>query len=139
MKLFISIFFLMLLTGLLRAQTGTYYDYKEYSQKRIDSLLYVFHNTTDDTVKMAVCRDIGLYYEESKTDSALYFHTLQLQLAKKLNLKLWEADANDLLGYTTLRMGNYTAALQHSMEAHKNCREPGNRKRHLADIKIFRR
>ena len=108
MKLFMSIFFLMLLTGLPRAQTGTYHDYKEYSQKRIDSLLYVFHNTTDDTVKMAVCRDIGLYYEESKTDSALYFHTLQLQLAKKLNLKLWEADANDLLGYTTLRMGNYT-------------------------------
>jgi len=114
----------MLWSRLLVAQTGTYYDYAEYSQKRIDSLQYIFLHTTDEKAKMAACRDLGNYYSESKTDSAFYFHTLQLQIAQKYNLMLWAADANDLLAYVTKRMGKYTVALQHSLEAIKIAENP---------------
>ena len=128
MKIPVGLLLLMLFSGLLSAQTGTYYDYAEYSQKRIDSLQYVFRHTTDDKARMAACRDIGGYYSESKTDSAFYFHTMQLQIAQKLNLMLWVADANDLLAYVITRMGKYTVALQHSLKAIKIAENPETEK-----------
>jgi signal transduction histidine kinase len=99
------------------AQTGTYYDYNSYSQHRVDSLHLLFKNTSNDTVKMAVSRDLGLYYLETNSDSAYYFLSLELKIAKHFSLKLWMADANDMLGYNETKRGNYPAALQHFLEA----------------------
>lgn len=119
MKWYCKILVSLLFPTWLCAQTGTYYDYNYYSKQRFDSLQAVFKTTANDTVKMAVCRDLGLYYNESKTDSALYFHTIQTQLAKKLNQKLWEADAHDISGYVLASKGEYTSSLQHLLEAQK--------------------
>lgn len=66
---------------------------------------------------MAAYRDLGLFYNESYTDSAFYFHSNQIQLAKKLNQKLWEADGHDISGYILASKGDYALSLQHLLEA----------------------
>jgi len=117
MKSVIKILLLSLLPFSVMAQTGTYYDYNSYSQNRVDSLHLLFKNTGNDTVKMAVSRDLGLYYLETNSDSAYYFFSLELKIAKHFSLKLWMADANDMLGYNETKRGNYPAALQHFLVA----------------------
>jgi signal transduction histidine kinase len=113
MKFYIKVLLLLLIPSWLSAQTGTFYDYHYYSQQRVDSLQLLFNSTPNDTIKMAVSRDLGLYYGESNSDSAFYFQSLQLKIAEKLNQRLWMADANDILGYIETKRGNYPAALQH--------------------------
>ncbi len=115
----LKILLLLLMPCGLCAQTGTFYDYHYYTQKRVDSLQLLFKNTRNDTVKMAVCRDLGLYYSESNADSAFYFQSLQLKMAEKLNQKLWMADGNDILGYIEIKRGNYPVSLQHFLTAVK--------------------
>jgi len=117
MKSIIKILLLSLLPFSLMAQTGTYYDYNSYSKHRVDSLHLLFKNTGNDTVKMAVSRELGLYYLETNSDSAYYFFSLELKIAKHFSLKLWTADANDMLGYNETKRGNYPAALQHFLVA----------------------
>ncbi|MDZ4793508.1 MAG: ATP-binding protein [Bacteroidota bacterium] len=119
MKSALKILLLLLLPCGLSAQTGTFYDYHYYSQKRVDSLHLLFKNTRNDTVKMAVCRDLGLYYGESNADSAFYFQSLQLKIAENLKQKLWMADGNDILGYIEIKRGNYPLSLQHYLAAVK--------------------
>ncbi|MCB0775209.1 MAG: GHKL domain-containing protein [Chitinophagaceae bacterium] len=117
MKFLFKIFFVFFFPYCLVAQTGTYYDYDSYSQKRVDSLQVLFASTSNDTVKMAVCRDLGLYHIESDLDSSTYFHLLELKIAKELSLDLWIADANELMGYVETKRGNYPAALNYILEA----------------------
>ncbi len=117
MKFYINTIFFLLFSGWLYAQTGTYYDYNNYSQHRVDSLRQLFKETQNDTVRMAVARDLGLYHGESDSDSSYYFHAIELKFAKKLDLKLWMADGNDMLGYVETKRGNYPVALQYFLEA----------------------
>jgi len=119
MKFYLQILFFLLLPCWLSAQTGTFYDYHYYSQQRVDSLQLLFNSTRNDTVKMAVSRDLGLYYGESNSDSAFYFQSLELKIAEKLNQRIWMADANEILGYNETKRGNYPSALKHLLEAVK--------------------
>ena len=52
-----------------------------------DSLKKSLSIEKNDTLLMAANRSLGFYYQETKLDSALYFHQQQLKLAKKLNIK----------------------------------------------------
>jgi two-component system, NtrC family, sensor kinase len=119
MKSVFQILFIFLIHGCVYAQTGTFYDYHYYNQKRVDSLQLLFKSTRNDSVIMAVSRDLGLFYGESNSDSAFYFQSLQLNIAERLGQKLWMADANDILGYIETKRGNYTSALQHFLAAIK--------------------
>ncbi len=118
----------MSLPVFLQAQKESYYDYDTYSQQRFDSLQRVFNTTTNDTIRMAVCRDLGLYYVETGTDSAFYFQQLQLKYAQQLKQNLWEADAYDLLSYIFKRAGNYPQGLQSSLNAIKIAENPATEK-----------
>jgi signal transduction histidine kinase len=61
---------------------------------------------------MAAYRELALFYLDINSDSAMYFIEKDLPLAKKLNLKLWEADAHDLMGLITRNTGNYVQSLK---------------------------
>ncbi len=101
----------------------------EPTKKQADSLRAVLKNKLNDTLRMAASRELALYYLEINADSAKYFIEQDLPLAKKLQLKLWEADALDLVALNSANQGNYVtsvksynAALQiaESKEAEKN-------------------
>jgi len=84
----------------------------EPTKKQADSLRVELNKNINDTLRMAAYRELTLYYLDINSDSALFFIEKDLPLAKKLNLKLWEADAYDLMGIITTNQGNYALALK---------------------------
>lgn len=124
MKKNFSIVIFIFFCSFLKAQTGSMYDYDKFSQQRFDSLQQAFKTTANDTVRMDLCRELGLCYIEGRADSAEYFHELQLSIARNLNMKLWQADALDNLGYALKRMGKYPQGLTYLNEGIKIAGNP---------------
>ena len=89
-----------------------------------DSLNYALLNTTNDTVKMDIYRQMGFYQQEGKVDSALFYHEKQLSFAKKLNLKLYEADAYEQIAYVKSWQGDVSSALKFYYKAVKLADNP---------------
>ncbi len=117
MKRFLKTIALIFIPLFCLAQNGSFYDYHYFSQSRVDSLHNIVENTQNDSLKMVAAHDLGYYYCEAIPDSALHFHIIQNQIAKRLGQKLWLAASLDLLGYTETRRGNFSAALKHFLEA----------------------
>ena len=86
--------------------------YLEPTKKQADSLGIELKKEINDTLRMAAYRELALFYLDINSDSALFFIEKDLPLAKKLNLKLWEADAYDLMGLITNTQGNYVQSLK---------------------------
>ena len=84
----------------------------EPTKKQADSLRIELKKEINDTLRMAAYRELALFYLDINSDSALFFIEKDLPLAKKLNLKLWEADAYDLMGIITTNQGNYVRSLK---------------------------
>ena len=66
---------------------------------------------------MAANRELALFYFDINSDSAFFYIERDLPLARKLHLKIWEADALDLLGLISSNQGNYVKALRSFNEA----------------------
>ncbi|MDA3943448.1 MAG: tetratricopeptide repeat protein, partial [Bacteroidetes bacterium] len=97
------------------SQMGSYL--AEPTDREADSLRTVYHTTSNDTIKMEVCRMLGFYYHEKNTDTALFYQQQQLELSQKLGFKLWEADALELCGFISRNMGRYPVSLQYFQKA----------------------
>ena len=92
--------------------------------KYFDSLNHALQNTTNDTVKMDIYRNMGFYQQDGKVDSALSYHEKQLAFAKKLNLKLYEADAYEQIAYVKSWEGDLSGSLKFYYEALKIAGDP---------------
>jgi signal transduction histidine kinase len=109
----ISILFLFFCRGGF-AQQNPYWE--DWSKDQIDSLQSAWTKVHNDTLRMAIARSLGFYYQEKDRDSSLYFSEQQLALADKLHQTLWQADASDQLGYVLAQMKNYPRSLQCFLE-----------------------
>ena len=89
----------------------------EPTKKQADSLRKILEQNINDTLRMAANRELSLFYLELNTDSAIYYVEKDLPLARKLQLKLWEVDALDLLGIISNNQGNYVKAIKSFNEA----------------------
>jgi len=96
------------------SQSNNYWE--EWSSHQIDSLQSAWHSVHNDTLRMAIARSLGFYYQEKDRDSSLYFVEQQLLLAEKLHQTLWQADALDQVGYVLAQMKNYPRSLQCFLE-----------------------
>ena len=117
MRTFTKIVLLLLLPAFIMAQQDTTWGF--INKQQADSLRILLENTSNDTVKMSACRLMGFYYQELKADSSLNFHEQQLALAKKLNIKLWQADAYQQMGYVLDILGNYPKSFESFSEGMK--------------------
>ena len=115
MKFSFIILFFYLSPLFTTAQQNPYW--QEPSRMQADSLRVVFENAGDDSIRMYVCRELGLYYQEINRDSSLYFYQNQLSLAHKLNFKIWEGEAFNRIGYINILLGNFSGALKSLMKA----------------------
>ncbi len=115
MKRRLLLLFLILPPSFLLAQRDMTWGY--VSRKRADSLRAMVENLPNDTLKMSAYRSLGFYYQESKFDSSLYFHEKQLELAKKLNIKLWQSDAHAQIGQNLYYVGDVTNSYESLQEA----------------------
>jgi len=114
MKLLIQIL-LVIIPSIVFAQFEPYL--AEPNKKEAMQLRMVFETTSNDTMLMEVSRKLGFYYHERNTDSALFFQTQQLQLARSLAFSLWEADALELCGFISRLKGQYPGSLRYFQEA----------------------
>ncbi len=87
--------------------------------QQADSLKRSVQSEKNDTLKMAAFRSLGFYYQDIKRDSGLYFHEQQLALAKKLNRRLWQADAYSQAAYVLNGLGNFMKSYEYFSEAVK--------------------
>lgn len=117
MKQLLTIVFFVLIPLLATAQQDPYVE--PWSNKQFDSIQIVLNQTTNDTVRMRLSRSLGWRYQEKNRDSSLFFHRQQLALARKLNLRLWEADALYQAGWVLSRLKNYPLSLQYFLDAIK--------------------
>ena len=104
MKLFVRLFLLLLLPAASFSQNACF---DIPTREQYDSAQWLLKNTSNDTLKMAAYRDLGFYNQHRKPDSALYYLTKELALAKKLRLKFWEGYALGCLGEVYVEANNY--------------------------------
>jgi signal transduction histidine kinase len=93
-------------------------------EKLLHNLHTALSTTSNDTIRMDIYRQFGFYFQKGKVDSSLYYHQLQLELAKKLNFKLWEADAYQQIGYSYTWQNNLSASFQAYATALKIAEDP---------------
>jgi two-component system NtrC family sensor kinase len=117
MKPFIKISLLFLLPLFSMAQTDPTWGY--ITAKEANILKRNVESEKNDTLKMAAYRKLGFYYQEAILDSGLYFHEKHLALAKKLNMKLWLADAYSQTAFTLVSVGDFTKGYEYHIEATK--------------------
>ena len=89
----------------------------EPTKEQADSLRKSLNENINDTLRMAANRELALFYFDINSDSAIFYIEKDLPLARKLQLKLWEADALDLMGLISSTQGNYVKAMRSFNEA----------------------
>ncbi len=117
MKLLIKLSLLALLPLLSTAQIDPTWGY--VTAQQADSLKSSLLTEKNDTLKLAAYRSLGFYYQDIKRDSGLYFHEQQLELSKKLNRNLWQADAYSQAAYILNGLGNLMKSYEYFSEAMK--------------------
>jgi two-component system, NtrC family, sensor kinase len=117
MRTFIKSTLLCLLPFFSMAQIDPTWGY--ITAQQANSLKRSVQTEKNDTLRMAAYRSLGFYYQEAIPDSGLYFHEKQLALAKKLNMKLWLADAYSQTAFTLVAEGDLTKAYEYHTEAMK--------------------
>jgi two-component system NtrC family sensor kinase len=70
------------------------------------------YHIQNSILQLWLYRRLGIIYEESNPDSAIYYFTKEIQLAQNLHLPAREADASGSIGYALLFLGNYPQALK---------------------------
>ncbi len=96
------------------------------TKQQADSLKHAVQTEKNDTLKMAAYRSLGFYYQDFIADSGLYFHEQQLALSKKLNRRLWQADAYSQAGYCLVTLSDYMKAYEYHSEATKLAEDEKN-------------
>jgi two-component system NtrC family sensor kinase len=88
-------------------------------QNYIDSLKYELQITQNDTLRLVLLTRLGgKYYYNSKYDSSLFFSQQQMQIAQKLNYKIDEAYALDIVGSCMFQL-NYSRSLETLLKGEK--------------------
>jgi two-component system NtrC family sensor kinase len=117
MQSFIKIFLLCLIPAFSMAQIDPTWGY--VTAQQADSLKRTVQAEKNDTLKMAAYRSLGFYYQDVIADSGLYFHEKQLALSKKLNRKLWQADAYSQAAYCLTTLGDLMKSYEYHSESMK--------------------
>ena len=110
MKLFVKISFFFLFPILLRAQPHPL---------NLDSLHLVLDKAPSDTFRMKIYDQLGWAYAEINRDSALFYFEKELPIARRLNLKIYEAASLTGIGFALGQLGNSPGALESFLEAQK--------------------
>ena len=110
MKIFFKIVLLIAMPFFSRGQINPLF--LETTAKQADSLKTFLAHTTNDTLQMEAMRDLTLHYLDINSDSAGKYVLLELPLVKKLDLKIWKADAYDLYSIVLNNKGDYPKSLE---------------------------
>ena len=115
MRSAVKLIFILLMPFIAAAQDGKKYE---------DSLLAALSHASNDTVRIDINRKLGFFHEDADGAKALVYFEAQRDLAKKMQLRLWEADAYQQIGYCYIRLLKLPAAYENLMQALKIAEDP---------------
>jgi len=121
-KISTNLFFIVFIPLMAFGQQNPYW--QEPTAAEADSLKMVLQSTENDSLKMHINRQLGLYYQEIHRFTALAYFEAQLQLAKTLKQKIWEADALSGIGYVSSLIQNYPGSLNYLLAARDIVSDP---------------
>ncbi|SDC87668.1 Tetratricopeptide repeat-containing protein [Algoriphagus faecimaris] len=121
-KITFILFFILTNSMMVLGQKNPYWQEPKVGQA--DSLKSWLESTKDDSMKLYINRQLGLYYQERNRFIAFDYFNAQLELARKLNQKVWEAEALSRLGYVSSSSQNYPGALNYLLAARKIASDP---------------
>jgi signal transduction histidine kinase len=81
-------------------------------------------NAKNDTMRLDINRKLGFFHQDSDPAKALPYHESQLALAKKLQLKIWEADAYQQIAYCNTALYKLSAGYENYMQGLKIAEDP---------------
>lgn len=93
-----------------------------------DNLRQELATARQDSTRYRIYRDLGFYYRTSNLDSALYFDNIAIDIARKNNQKIDEAQSLDEKGYVLMSANRIAEALQCTLEALTIASDPENEK-----------
>lgn len=117
MKTSLTIFLVLLMPLVALAQNDDDY---------VNGLKTKLANAANDSIRLEINRQLGFYFQDGSADIGLAYHQAQLALAKNLNLKLWEADAYQQVGYCYARIWNFPASYESYMNGLKIAEDPSS-------------
>ena len=103
---------ILLMPVFTHAQDNT----RTLTQHQLDSLHIVFEESDNDTLKMAISRQLGTYYTERDRDTTIYFSKRFLELSKKLGQPIWQASSLATIAYKLRQKGEFPEALRAAMD-----------------------
>ena len=101
-----------------------FYGGAQYNQ--LDTLLWQLKTAHNDTIRIDLYSQLGTYYDDVNVDSSVYYNEAGIVIAKKLNLKLNEAELFMNMSFPLAKMGNYPKTLKVLMQAKEIAEEAGN-------------
>src|SRR5665213_3359842 len=99
----------------------------QQQQNNLDSLQLYLKNAANDTIRMDALSQVGFYYYDNNHDSSELYLERSSSIARKLNLKLYEAGILSSQAYH-LSWTNYPKALELSLQALKIAEDPASEK-----------
>jgi len=121
-KISTILLFILIIPLMALGQNNPYW--QEPTAAEADSFKIMLQSTENDSVKMHINRQLGLYYSERNRFTALEYFEAQLQLAKTLKQKIWEAEALSRLGYVSSLIRNYPGSLNYLLAAREVASDP---------------
>ncbi len=100
--------------------------FAQSEQQFIDHMKAELENATNDTIRLEINRNLGFYFQDGEAEIGLAYHQKQLELAKKLNLKLWEADAYQQVAYCYRWLDNLPASYENYIKGLKIAEDPAS-------------
>ncbi|MEO8568823.1 MAG: tetratricopeptide repeat protein, partial [Ginsengibacter sp.] len=95
-------------------------------QKQLENLHRVLKNAANDTVRMDAYNKLGGFYDDVNLDSSVYYGEKGISLARKLKLKLNEAEMLMITCFPLAQMGNYPQAFKVLMKALEITEDPSS-------------
>ena len=96
----------------------------QQNNKQLDSLRMALGNADNDTIRMDVYDQLAYYFGDVNADSSLLYAEKELQIARQLNLKIYEATALLHQGYAFTGLINYPKVLESFLETQKIAEDP---------------
>ncbi|CAN5439625.1 hypothetical protein BH10BAC2_BH10BAC2_39140 [soil metagenome] len=98
----------------------------EAQQKQLENLHRVLKNAANDTLRMDAYHKLGVFYDDVNLDSSVYYGEKGISVARKLKLKLNEAEMLMITSFPLAQMGNYPQAFKMLMKALEITEDPSS-------------
>lgn len=89
-----------------------------------DSLRKLINSPGNPVLHIEALRNLAYSYIENRRDSAMYYYEKLMSLVDQTKNKLWEADANNSIGFLSYVSGNYPRSLQFLLRAQEIAGNP---------------